>query len=265
VKKSLWADQLRWQNLWLLGWIGGAVIVFLAYGDSIFRYDLVRTLQGPSFLHPCGFDAFGRDLVPLVLRASLLSIGFSLAVVIASILAAVALAGVLSVSPTKIRALSLRGLEGLLAFPSLIIALAWAAIRGPGWSTLIVALFLGTLPGFTRLLYLRAQEVLTEDYIEAAVGLGAARFRILRGYVAPELVRLSAVKFPTLFAQTLLAEATLSFLGIGAPIGQDTWGSLLAQGKDYLIEAPHMAIVTGLPLVMTVLCLQSISERWELS
>ena len=169
----------------------------------------------------------------------------------------------IALSPRFLRNLGLRTLEGSLAFPSLIIALAWAAIRGPGWSTLLVALLMGVLPGITRLLFLRSKEILTEDYIEAAVGLGATRPRILVSYLAPELIRLAAVKFPALFAQTLLAEATLSFLGVGAPIGRDTWGSLLAQGKDYLIEAPHLAFATGLPLVLTVLALQGISERLE--
>ena len=255
---------MHWRTAWLVGWTLGALVVSFSMGDTVFSHDLAKTLQGPSWLHPCGFDTFGRDLIPLVLHASLLSIAFSLLSVISSMALGVGIGGALAVAPPALRTLCLRALEGMLAFPSLMIALAWAAIRGPGWSTLIVALFLGTLPGLTRLLYLRAQEVLTEEYIEAAIGLGADRFRIFSRYVTPELSRLSAVKFPSLFAQTLLAEATLSFLGIGAPIGQDTWGSLLAQGKDYLIEAPHLAIATGIPLVITVLALQGISERWEL-
>jgi peptide/nickel transport system permease protein len=257
-------NGVNWQKIWLIGWLVGAFSVWLVAGDSVTHHDLIKTLQGPAFLHPFGYDAFGRDLLPLVFRASAISILFALAVTFASTLAAMTSAGLLTLAHSRLQSALVALLDGALAFPSLIIALAWAAIRGPGWSTLIVALFMGILPGFTRLLYLRAQEILTEDYIEAAIGLGAGRSRILMRYILPELWRLSAVKFSSLFAQTLMAEATLSFLGVGAPIGQDTWGSLLAQGKDYLIEAPHLAITTGLPLVITVLALQGISERWEL-
>ena len=255
---------MRWQKTWLTFWFLSALGAWLTLGDSVFRHDLAHTLAPPNWASPAGFDAFGRNLLPLVLRASLLSIAFSLVVVAGSTFVAMISGASLALAPGWIRPLGLRLLEGLLAFPSLIIALAWAAIRGPGWSTLIVALVMGVLPGFVRLLFLRTQDILKEDYIEAAVGLGAGRTRILSFYVLPELTRLSAVKFPALFAQTLLAEATLSFLGVGAPIGHDTWGSLLAQGKDYLIEAPHLAIATGLPLVVTVLALQGISERFEL-
>jgi peptide/nickel transport system permease protein len=107
---------------------------------------------------------------------------------------------------------------------------------------------------------LRAREVLAEDYVLAARSLGAGGGRILTRYLAPPIVSFCWIKTPGLFAHTLMAEATLSFLGIGAPIGQDTWGTLLAQSKDYLLEAPHLAVATGLPLVLTVLALQLISE-----
>jgi peptide/nickel transport system permease protein len=253
----------RWQIPWLALWILAAFAVWIALGNSVFHYDLPHALASPGWPELAGCDAFGRNLIPLTLRASLVSIAFSLAVVIVSLAIAIGAGASIALLSAPLQALALRLLEGTLAFPSLIIALAWAAIRGAGWSTLVVALLMGVLPSATRLLYLRSKEILTEEYIEAAVALGATRPKILLTYLIPELVRLAAVKFPALFAQTLLAEATLSFLGVGAPIGHDTWGSLLAQGKDYLIEAPHLAFATGLPLVLTVLALQGLSERLE--
>lgn len=255
---------MRWSALWLIGWFTAALVAWFVFGEGVFQHNLPMTLRSPSLAFPAGFDAFGRNLLPLELRASLISVGFSfLAVTIATVIS-ILLGCLLTLSSESVRPACLRVLEGLLAFPTLIIALAWAAIRGPGWSTLFLALFLGMIPDSVRLLTLRGQEILTQDYIEAAVGLGAGRKRIFLKYLAPELTRLSAVKYPALFAQTLIAEATLSFLGVGAPIGQDTWGSLLAQSKDYLIEAPHLAIATGLPLVLTVLALQIIAEDREL-
>lgn len=244
--------------------MGSSVFIHFTRGALIHRHNLNRVLQSPDWLHPAGFDAFGRELLPLLLSSSLASMSFSLAIVVLAGSVAIFLGGILALAPKRVQQTSIALLEGFLAFPSLIIALAWAAIRAPGWSTLGVALLLGAAPGYVRLLFLRASEVIKEDFIEASIAVGANRWQLLTGHLAPDLFRLSAVKFPTIFAQTLMAEATLSFLGIGAPIGSDTWGSLLAQGKDYLIEAPHLAFFTGTPLFLTVLALQGISERWEL-
>jgi peptide/nickel transport system permease protein len=75
-------------------------------------------------------------------------------------------------------------------------------------------------------------------------------------HLAPALLSLCAVKAPSLFAHALIAEASLSFIGIGAPTGQTTWGTLLAQGKDYLLEAPHITLAAGIPLILTTVSLQ---------
>lgn len=166
----------------------------------------------------------------------------------------------MSVAPPTLRYTLERALETLLAFPTLLFALSWAALRGPGWDTLAFALIVGTLPGFTRLVYARTRELLVEEYVLAARGLGASPWQLLKNHLAPPLASLCKVKVPNLFAHALLAEATLSFLGIGAPIGRDTWGALLLQGKDYLFEKPHIALGAGLPLALTVLSLQIMTE-----
>jgi len=136
-----------------------------------------------------------------------------------------------------------------------------AAIRGPGWGTLVIALAVGTLPGIMRFAEVRTREILAEEYILAAKSSGAGAARILKNHLWPILSRFFAVKAPGIFAGALLSEATLSYLGIGAPIGRESWGALLAQGKDYLLEAPLLAIVSGIPLLLSVLSLQLLSER----
>jgi len=247
-----------WMLLWL---IASPICVFFSAGAA--RFQLPLNLMPPSLLHPFGYDAFGRDVLQITARAGLNSMGFAAAVVVVSIVLAILSASLIVAAPARLKFVFLRVLEFLLAFPSLIVALAWAAIRGPGWSTLWFSLLIGTLPMLIRLVYARAQEVLVQDYIEASVSLGGSKGWVLTRHVVPELLSLCLLKAPNLFAQALMAEATLSFLGLGAPIGRDTWGSLLAQGKDYLIEAPHLAIGVGIPLIFTVLSLQKISESLE--
>jgi peptide/nickel transport system permease protein len=242
---------------WLVAWFTGCVIV-ASLGTEPFQ--LERVLEKATLSHPFGFDAFGRDLLQIVLHASFLSSAFALGCALVSIGVAASAGTLIATLPSRARFLSLRGLDLFLAFPSLLFALAWAAVRGPGWGTLLVALLLGTLPHLTRLVVTRSEELLAQEYILAARSLGASGLRVMFKHLAPAVLSLCWVALPNLFAQALLAEATLSFLGVGAPIGRDTWGSLLIQAKDYLIEAPHILLATGLPLILTVLSLQTLAR-----
>lgn len=248
---------------WLIGWYAPsmilAVVIVAGAGPQLALHRLPRALQGAQGWHLLGFDAFGRDLLITTLRASILSSSFALAALSISLFLGAACGTLLAVAPPRTRFAGLRALETLLAFPSLLFALAWAAVRGPGWDTLGFSLCLATLPSLTRLVYARALELMAEDYVLAARGLGAGPARIAFRHLIPGVIGLCRVKAPNLFATALMAEATLSFLGIGAPIGRDSWGTLLAQGKDYLIEAPHLAFGAGMPLVLTVLSLQILS------
>jgi ABC-type dipeptide/oligopeptide/nickel transport system permease subunit len=221
---------------------------------------LSRNLQAPDLSHWMGFDPFGRDLKFTVLSASLRSASFACLSVLVTCILGMLFGASIALAPTRVRFAALRALDTLLAFPSLLLALALAAIRGPGWSTLFASLLIGVLPPFVRLIYARSREILSEPFIEAAQSLGASPSRVLLKHLLPMLSSVCAVKIPILFAQALMAEATLSFLGVGAPVGKETWGSLLASGKEYLFEAPHIAFAAGIPLMLTILSLQTLSD-----
>jgi peptide/nickel transport system permease protein len=249
-------------KFWICFWLIISPLSALLFRDST-SYHLTRCLVGPSSSHFFGFDAFGRDLFQVTARAGLNSLSFAAMVAAVSIVISVLFSGFIASAPETLKYFSLRVLDFSLAFPSILIAMGWAAIRGPGWTTLWFSLLLGSLPMLTRLLYARTQELLVQDFIEASYSMGAGKFWILSRHVLPSVFSTALIKAPMLFANILVAEATLSFLGLGAPIGKDTWGSLLAQAKDYLIEAPHLAIGIGLPLVFTILSLQRISDSFE--
>lgn len=246
----------RIATTWLLLWFS----VAFAYRNFPSAHQLSHALLGIEPGHLFGFDTFGRDVLGTTLRASFVSAAFALSVTLTSLFLALSVGTPLAIAPAFTRFVGLRILDTALAFPSLLFALAWAAIRGPGWGTLVFALLIGIVPSITRLVYLRARDVMKEDFVLAARSLGAGDARIAVRHIMPAVFSLVLVKAPSLFAHALLAEATLTFLGIGAPIGHDSWGSLLAQGKDYLIESPHIAFGAGLPLILTVLSLQLLSE-----
>ncbi len=208
-----------------------------------------------------GYDVFGRPLVLLTALAASKSLIFALASVgIAALLGTLAGIG-LAFLPERLRSLGMRVLDFVLAFPSLLVSLAWTAVRGPGWETLIVALCLGSVPPLIRFTYARAREIAREDYVIAAHSLGASRLQIARVHGTPAVFELLRAKLPSLLAQALLAESTLTFLGVGAPIGEDTWGSLLAQARDLIFEAPHIAWISGVPLIVTIWALQTLTDH----
>lgn len=255
----------RWPELWLALWFGAALLARMLpgpWGSDLTDHTLNRTLLPPDLpLHLAGFDAFGRDVLGLTLYASLASSAVALAIAGGAILLGWLAGAALAVSGRWLQFLFARSNDLWLAFPALLLALAWAAARGPGWDTLVVAMGVGVVPQFIRLMHARARELVSEEYVLAAQALGSSPWRLITRHVGPGLLPLCEVKLPSLFAHALLAEATLSFLGIGAPLGQETWGLLLAQGKEYLIEAPHIAVGSGVPLALTVMALMRLSER----
>jgi ABC-type dipeptide/oligopeptide/nickel transport system permease subunit len=208
-----------------------------------------------------GHDVFGRPLLILTAAAAAQSLLFALAsVTIAAVLGTSAGVG-LAFLPERLRALGMRALDFVLAFPSLLVSLAWTAVRGPGWETLLVALCLGSVPPLIRFAYARTREIAREDYVIAAHSLGASRLHIARIHGLPATVELLRAKLPSLLASALIAESTLTFLGVGAPLGEDTWGSLLAQARDLIFEAPHIAWISGVPLIVTIWALQTLTDR----
>lgn len=243
---------------WLVAWFTSSAICFFFVSTD---HVLEHSFAPASILSPLGADAFGRDLLSLGLAAASISATFALSATLISLTLGVTVGSLIALAPERISHVALRIVDTLLAFPSVLLALAWAAISGPGWSTLIVALTLGTFPPFSRLVYARTRELLREEYIHAAFAAGASRTRVLFKHLIPALASLCAIKIPGLFAAALLSEATLSYLGIGVPIGRDSWGSLLIQGQQYLIEFPHISFGVGIPLFFTILSLQLVGER----
>ncbi len=240
---------------WIFFWFTLAALASL----EPIPFNLAYSLKSASWAHPFGYDIYGRDFLRVVLSASFISSIFSITVVFASFLSGLFLGMSLSLLPRPYQTYGLRALDALLAFPSLLFSLAYASISTVGWGTLIFTLMIGTLPFLIRMSYSFSNEVLTREFILAAQSLGANSYWLLSKHIAPTVLLNCSVKIPNLFAQALMIEATTSFLGIGAPIGKDTWGSLLAHGKDYLIEAPTLALESGIPLVLTILALQTIS------
>ena len=248
----------QWAWAWLILWFGGS-LAWTVFGGPI-PFQLERALEAPSAELLLGAETYGRSLLSLLSRASLLSFGFAAACVGCSTGIALAVAGIAPNLPRAAERVLESALQFLLAFPSLLIALMVAGLLGPGRITIAAALILGSAPGLSRTLWARSREISRQEFIWAARALGAGTIRVAFRHYLPHLASLARVKIPSMLAHALVAEASLSFLGLGFPVGEESWGSLLAQGKDYLIEAPHISVGVGLPLVLSLLALDVVSK-----
>ena len=214
--------------------------------------DLPGSLEGPSAAHLLGQDRLGRDVLTGLLygaRTSLL-VGFTVVAVSLVVGTGVGyLAGYLGGWADEV---TMRVVDVLLAFPGILIAIALAGILGPSVGNVILALTVLGWVGFARLVRGEVMSVKKRDFVTAAQTLGAGWLRIAWSHILPSLAGPLAVQATFSIASTIIAESSLSFLGLG-PQDVPTWGSMLSQGVDYLLFAPHLALFPGIAITGTVL------------
>jgi peptide/nickel transport system permease protein len=215
--------------------------------------DFASQLTGPSSQHWLGTDEFGRDLFSRVLvgaRGTLYVgvIAVGLALSVGSLLGAVA-----GYAGSLLDELLMRLVDVLYAFPAILMALLLAAIYQPGTLTAMSAIGLATVPIFARLTRASVLSLKQRNYVEAGRALGASHGRLLRRYILPGALGPILVQASLSMAVAVLAEAALSFLGLGTPPGVPSWGNMLREAQGFLAMSPFPALVPGLAIVWTVL------------
>lgn len=245
---------MRLAMAWLGAWFTASLAASLLLPDA--HFELSHALEW-------GRDTYGRLLLPLVLQGSLRSMAFSLAAVLVAVVSSLALAGLIALLPARGASPLESALDFMVAFPSLLFALSIGAWIGPGAGTVFAALVLGLVPGLSRTLLARAREIQSQPFTQAARALGAGTPHIAIRHLFPHLLPMVSVKLPSLLLHALLAESSLSFLGLGFSAGTESWGTLLAQGREYLIEAPGISFFVGIPLVLSIWSFDVISKHLE--
>ena len=252
------------------GALAGGAVLLLAVLAAVFapavspydplKQDLTRLLAPPGPAHLLGTDNIGRDVLTRVIwgtRVSMIAgfVSVTMAVAAGSLLGLVA-----GYRGGRIDGFIMRLMDAVLSFPALVLALALGAVLGAGLGGVLIALGVVYTPTFARLMRGQVLTIRTREYVFAARVLGAPDWRIVRTHVLPNAATPIVVQASLSVAFAILAEASLSFLGLGVPPPEPSWGSMINAGRGYLQQAPWIVFGPGAALFITVLGLNFVGD-----
>ncbi len=225
------------------------------------QIDLPARLDRPSFARWCGTDELGRDIcsrliygarISMLVGSSVVGLSLGIGLVIGSI------AGYYGGGIDRFVNVVL--MNAFLSFPGILLAIAFVAFRGPGIFNLVLALSLGGWVGYARLV--RAQVLATreKEFVEAARALGASDLRVIVRHILPNIIQPVIVQAAIGMAGAILAEATMSFLGLGVPPPTASWGAMLNDARAHLFDAPHLVLFPALAVMLAVLSFNFIGD-----
>jgi len=223
--------------------------------------DLAARLAGPSSAHWFGTDELGRDILSRTIYGARISMMVGGSVVTGALILGLIVGAVGGYYGGKIdRFVNVVVMNAFLSFPGILLAIAFVAFLGPGIFNLILALSIGGWVGYARLVRAQVLAVRDREFVEAARALGASDWRILTRHILPSIIQPVIVQAAIGMAGAVLAEATMSFLGLGVPPPTASWGSMLSDGRSHLFDAPHLVLFPALAVMLAVLSFNFIGD-----
>jgi peptide/nickel transport system permease protein len=254
-----WLSLLARRKITLIGALIMVAISVLALlapfiaGDPG-RMDVAARLSRPSATHWFGTDDVGRDVLSRVVYGARLSLVVGILVVLLSFVLGVG-SGVVAGHFRALDNVVMRVMDGLMAFPAIILAIALMASLGPSTTNVIVAIGIVYAPRVARVVRGSVLVIRETSYVEAARALGASDVWLIGRHVLPNCLSPVIVQGSFVFAAAVLTEAALSFLGVGVPPYVPSWGNILSEGRLYLQQAPWLVLYPGAAIMLTILAL----------
>lgn len=240
--------------------VGAAALSLVWTPWSPFEIDMAAKLQGPNARHWLGTDPFGRDVASLLLMGARSSILVGLIAVGIGLLLGTA-AGLLAAARRGwAEEVIMRLADFTFAFPAILSAIMMTAVFGAGIVNAIIAIGIFNIPTFARISRASARQVWTRDYVLAARACGKGPWRITLDHVLPNIASVLIVQATIQFATAILAEAALSYLGLGTQPPQPSWGRMLAEAQTLLYQAPLLAVFPGIAIALAVLGLNLLGD-----
>jgi peptide/nickel transport system permease protein len=262
-----WGPQIARQPLaalgilLLAGFVGCAVFApWLAPQDPA-RIDLAGRLLVPSTAHWFGTDELGRDILSRTLYGARISLIVAVSVVSLSLsvgLIAGSLAGFYGGWTDTV--INIYLFNAFLALPGILLAIAFVTFLGPGLFNLVLALSISGWVGYARLVRAQVMAVKEREFVESARALGASDLRVLGRHILPNIVQPLIVQAAIGMAGAVLAEATLSFLGLGVPPPTSSWGVMLNDARSHLFDSPHLVVFPAIAVMLAVLSFNFIGD-----
>jgi peptide/nickel transport system permease protein len=248
---------------------GGVVVlvaIVLAVGAPVLsphdplKQNLGNALARPGRAHVLGTDNVGRDVLSRVIWGTRVSLVAGIVSVTLAAFAGTMLGLVAGYAGGRVDGLVMRAMDAVLSFPPLVLALALGAVLGAGLTGVLIALGVVYTPTFARLMRGQVLAITARDYVDAARALGAPGWRIASRHVVPNAAAPIVVQASLSVAFAILAEASLSFLGLGIQPPQASWGSMINAGRGYLQQAPWIVFGPGAALFVTVVGLNFVGD-----
>lgn len=243
----------------LLAVIFSAIFAPMIAGHDPLKLDVLHNAARPSEEHILGTDNMGRDVFARLLYGGRVSLLVGLCVGILGVILGI-IVGMLSGYYPKVDKILMRVMDGLSAFPSVLMALLMLTAIGNGVPTLVLALSISYTPGISRLVRGVVLSVKEQEHVEAARAMGASDLRIMLQYILPLCASPLIIRFTITCASAILSEASLSFLGLGVGVTTPTWGNMLTDGKNFIFTAPYLLYAPGIAIIITVLAINMIGD-----
>jgi len=223
--------------------------------------DLPSRLMGPSASHWFGTDELGRDILSRIIYGARISMLVGSCVVATSLTLGLIFGSIAGFyGGITDRVLNVVVMNAFMSFPGILLAIAFVAFLGPGIFNLIFALSLGGWVGYARLVRGQVLVVREREFVEAARALGASNLRIIVRHILPNIIQPVIVQAAIGMAGAILAEATMSFLGLGVPPPTASWGSMLNDARSHLFDSPHLVLFPAAAVMLAVLSFNFIGD-----
>ena len=273
-KPRVWRRQTRWGRLRavlcadrkaLFGLVVLAIFLLLAvFGPLIVPHDpnemTLQMMAGPSLTHPLGTDDLGRDLLSRIVVGTQVSLFIGVSTVALALVVGVFLGVLAGYRGGWIDQVIMRYIDLQWAFPNFIIAVYLVAVFGTGIWNLIIAISLAFVDDFARIARGMVLSIKHEQYVQAARTVGASDLRIMLRHVLPNATAPIIVQATVSVSYAILAEASLSFLGLGVEASTPTWGLILAEGRSFISRAWWLGIFPGVAIMLTVLSINFLGD-----
>jgi peptide/nickel transport system permease protein len=265
--REVW-DRLRSRPLAVIAMAGVAFLVFIAvFADLFYPYQAAITQAAAEKLmdpgtpgHPLGTDNFGRDILARLIHGARTALIIGVVSAFTSVLISTVLACLCAMFGGFVDQVIMRVIDVISCIPSLVVALAICAALGNGIPQLIVALVFSSLPMHIKMIRSVALSVAKMDYVESAVALGGKPFYIMVRHMWPNLASIIIINGTAQVSMSIMIGATLGFIGLGVKAPTPEWGTMLAEGLDFIIRKQYMVLIPGIVLAVAALFINTFGD-----